>query len=70
MRVNPAGWTDEMRTVATNAQISPAEGSNSMKAEQRRQFLAAVSTFGFLCTDIGPISYVLEWIDSIPWIVA
>ncbi len=40
-----------------------------MKTEQRRQFLAAVSTFGFLWTDISPISYVLEWIDSIPWIV-
>lgn len=69
MRVNPASWTYEMRTVEINRQLSAAVESNSMKSDQRRQFLAAVFTFGFLWTDIGPLSYVLEWIDSLPWIV-
>ena len=69
MRVNPVGRIREMKTARVDAQLSSAEGSNSMKAEQRRQFLAAVSTFGFLWTDISPISYFLKWIDSIPWIV-
>lgn len=69
MRVNPAGWTYKMRTAKINTQLSAAEESNSMKSEQRRQFLVAVSTFGFLWTDIGPMSYFLRWIESIPWIV-
>ena len=69
MRVNPAPRTRETLTAGMNAQLPTTEVSDSMKSEQRRRFLPAVFTLGFLWTDISPISYFLEWIDSIPWIV-